>query len=614
MKAHERAVKKSGLVLHLVASISPVLLFVLVLLLGIPPSYSRWLSAYSLPLFLLVIALYYLSFRLSSRFGWLGATALTMLLLAFSLGFLWNSGYSDDKIMGGLLPFRDALDYFNGAEWILNGQAIRTLNEGAAWRPLYPGFLASLLWITGRNLQWALALQVALAGLCFSVATVRIWSRLGAAAAALFASMLYFYIQPLIGTAYTETAGLALGCLAFVLLWDAAEKQQLLLLVSGIVVLMLAVSARAGAFLIFPALVLWAGWAWRGAGRFSLRHSAVTLAAVVGAYLIVNTLYGRLMVEPGGLPFGNFAWTLYGQVNGGAGYHKAFEDLAARNPEVIFRAAWRFFLAHPQGLLVGSLKAYRDFFSPVWGVFNFGLGLPDIALSAAATAVMLWGVYGAARRIVEPESSLLLAGLAGILFSVPFLPPIDGGIRIYASTMPFVYALPAVALGGRLSRARSWSQAPVAAPAGLLALGIAALMIPIPVALRHVTATRETPAPSCEPGQVAFAATASAGTYIDLVPDGAAACGRIPNVCLPAFETYASLNDPSDAAVFETLAETARASASVVRVFVGNDLILGRPHVYVVPPQGPQEQQSGVIAGCALEVSIKGRPSLYILQ
>ena len=187
-------------------AVLPLLLFSGLILVRIPDPVSRALSAYSLPLFVIVLVLYFAGFRLPAKYHWLAVAGLTMLLLGLTLSFLWHSGYSDDKIIAGLLPFRDAFDYFNGADWILSGQPIRLINEGAAWRPLYPGFLAALLWITGRNLQFALAIQVGLAGICLSLAALHVGRRWGAAAGALFATLLYFYIQPLIGTAYTETS------------------------------------------------------------------------------------------------------------------------------------------------------------------------------------------------------------------------------------------------------------------------------------------------------------------------------------------------------------------------------------------------------------------------
>jgi hypothetical protein len=545
-----------------------------------------------------------------------------LLLLGLSLSFLWTSGYSDDKIIGGLIPLRDAFDYYNGANWLLSGQAIKILDEGAAWRPLYPGFLSALLWITGRNLQWALVIQVGLAGLCLALSACYVRTRLGAAAAALYVTLLYFYIQPLIGTAYTETLGLALGCLGFVLLWESAETRRTLYLIEGLFVLMLAVSARAGAFFVFPALAVWAGWAWRGVGRFSFRYAALALATALACYLIVNTLYDKLTVEPGGFPFGNFAFTLYGQVSGGAGYHKAFEDLGVRNPALILRAAERFFLAHPASFAVGAAKAYRDFFSPGSGVFSLGSNPADMLVWILGIPLSLFGLYRLIRPAAASASALFLAGFIGILLSIPFLPPIDGGIRIYASTMPFVYALPAVGLAGLTSKEQA-PAAPASTPAyvGILAVALSLITLVVPVLIRFNSPVPGHLMAGCETGKVAYEVVVDRGSYIDLVPDGTAACGNLPEVCLGDFQRYTKLNDPSDAQVFDEL--TSRAAGSTIRVFAANDFYGGRPHLFVVDSErlGLPSNASplrlpanAVIGGCATETLVKGRPSIFDIQ
>lgn len=104
--------------------IIPLLLYAIILVIQIPYSVSQALAFYSIPFFLLVLILYYINFHLPEKFRWLGGAALTLILLALKLSFLWTSGYSIDKVIGGLLPFRDAFDYYHGAKFISVGQLI----------------------------------------------------------------------------------------------------------------------------------------------------------------------------------------------------------------------------------------------------------------------------------------------------------------------------------------------------------------------------------------------------------------------------------------------------------------------------------------------------------
>lgn len=594
------------------AGVIGTLLFALLLVIRIPHEISRSLSAFSLASFLAVLVLYYLAFRLPGGTGWIAAACLTMLLLGLSLSFLWSSGYSDDKIIGGLLPFRDAFDYYVGANWILDGHAIRILDEGAAWRPLYPGFLATLLWVTGRTLQGALAIQVGVAGLCIALSAVYVRRRLGAASAALYITLLYFYIQPLIGTAYTETLGLTLACLGLVLMWEAASSGNIFSLLVGVMTLMLALSVRAGPFLIFATLVLWAGWAFRASARFSWRYAGLALGVVAVTYAGANTVFGRLMVEPGAYPFGNFAFSLYGQVLGGAGYHKAFEDLGVRNPAIILRAAERFFFEHPLTFGLGAAKAYRDFLSPAWGAFSLAANTQALGVGIAGTAFLAIGLYRSVRWIADGPFLMLLAAFVGIVLSVPFLPPIDGGIRIYASTMPFVYVLAAAALSGIPEREMlGGSPAALAGTALFGALALAALVVVAPLLIRYSSPAPADVASTCGPSQVAYQVGASRGSFIDLVPAGRA-CGHLPEVCLSDFRAHSQSSDPSDKQVYQEIA--VQADTARVRIFAGSDLITGRPYLFVLTPQPTEPTSIRVIAGCAAETLIKGRPSVLSIQ
>ncbi len=419
-------------VLSLLNIIVPLFFYGILLAIPIPYSISKTFVFYSIPFFLLILILYYLNFRLPEKLCWLGGATLTLILLALRLSFLWTSGYSNDMVIGGLIPFRDAFDYYHGAKFISVGQLISNNSNGATWRPLFPGFLSSMLFIFQQNFQWSLAVLVVLAGICYYLSAYLINRNLGSFAAAVYMSFLYFYIQPLIGTAYTEPLGLAFGCLGFVLLWAAAKKQNVLDLIFGLIIFTLALSVRAGAFFILPALILWSGWAFRSEKRFSLKYAGISAVALLITFISINTVYDRLVVQPGGVPFGNFAATLYGQVVGGAGYNWAFRVLPSRNAIFIYRAAGRYFLAHPLSFFIGAYKAYRDFFLPQMGILSFltGSEFPWLGISIwiIASLLLLWGLFKSIRNFALPESSLLIAAFAGILVSIPFLPPIDGGI------------------------------------------------------------------------------------------------------------------------------------------------------------------------------------------
>ena len=604
--------------LNVLNIIVPLLFYGIILAIPIPYSISKTFAFYSIPFFLLILILYYLNFRLPEKFHWLGGATLTLILLALRLSFLWTSGYSNDMIIGGMVPFRDAFDYYHGAKFISVGQLISNNINGAAYRPLFPGFLSSMLFIFQQNLQWSLAVLVVLAGICYYLSAYLINRNLGSFAAAVYMSFLYFYIRPLIGTAYTEPLGLAFGCLGFVLLWTAAKKQNVPDLIFGLITFTTALSVRAGAFFILPALILWSGWAFRGEKRFSLQYASISAVTLIITFLALNTVFDRLVVQPGGVPFGNFAQTLYGQVVGGAGYNFALRTLPSRNAIFIYRAAGRYFLAHPLSFFIGAYKAYRDFFLPQLGILNFltGSEFPwlGIALWIIASLLFLWGLFKSLRNFALPESSLLIAAFAGILVSIPFLPPIDGGIRIYASSMPFFFVLAAMAVGKNFSVTESdKGQDGFAVTVKTMSIILGILTVLLPVMILHITKQPAVHAVSCPSAQVSYAVTVNPGSYIDLVPNATTACGRVPEICLRDFQQNIASNDPSDQAIYQHfMAWTAGKS---LRLFAAQDIVQGEFHFFAGPTADfPNVSKSYVIAGCATKISVPRRPDIYQIE
>ena len=116
----------------------PLLLFWIILFVRIPGYFSQYFHSYSLGLFLIVIALYYVSFSLPGKSGGVAALSLTMVLLSLTLSYMWTSGFSDNFVIGGLLPYKDGKNYYIGAKLLLNG--LPMLSSGQATeRPLFPG-------------------------------------------------------------------------------------------------------------------------------------------------------------------------------------------------------------------------------------------------------------------------------------------------------------------------------------------------------------------------------------------------------------------------------------------------------------------------------------------
>ena len=625
-----------GALPFLLASLVSWLVFILPLCLDVPNNLGRFFSFYSLPLFVLLLVVFALAYRLPEKWRLPLVFCVGMLLYALPLAYRWSSGYSDAAIIGGLLPYKDSYHYYNGARILLLGQQMPTYTLQAAWRPLFPGFLSSLLALVGNNFQWALAGLTGLLGYCALLSGELFYRRLGKWPAALYTVLLFLYVQRMIGYPSTELLGLAAGCLALILIWEGGQAGRLSHILWGIGVLMAAVSIRAGAFFVFPMLVLWLGWRFRAEKRFNWAVAGLGLLTVAVSFLFFNWAVPRLLVEPGGMTNGQFAYTIYGQVMGGTSWIRALTELGTTDPSVVYRAALEAFLSHPHSLLIAAVKSYRDFLLPNHlGIFSFvspaGRNLGDILVWSLGLVALVWGCVRAWRTRREPMPALLLAVLIGIFLSIPFLPPIDGGRRFHASTVPFFFALVVYSVAGlaqlsqaakppvEMKRIRSFASGlagvilllTVIVPLGMLASQKLA-SVKLASARPDFVQTPVVETPVCAAGLVPVAVVVNPGAYIDLVPEGAGACGRAPQVCLQEFLENGREKSIDD--FYQRIVALEQESGGILRLLPGNDLLQRNLHYYAGPPEllGSSDLPQR-ISGCAREINTEHQ-SIYLLE
>jgi hypothetical protein len=587
--------------------IIPLALYWMLISLRLPYSITRALSEYSSALFLLVVCGFYLAFRSRTAISIPAGLMLTMLLVGLSISALWTSGQTDTDIVGGLLPYKDGKNYYFGALQILNGMPLQ-IGIHAVRRPLFPGLLASLLLLTGGSFKIVTAIMAQLAGFALFLSARTVRGAFGAAGAALYGALMFFSIQPRLGYTMSELPGFTLGCLAFSILWSAALSRDWRLIGLGLATLMAAISARSGAFLVFPFLALWCGWIFRGGRRYSVKAAILSAVGIALLYLLVNQAFSTLLRVDVANQWGSFAYAIYGQVHGGSGWHSAIDELNTTQASVVAAAAWRDFLAKPLSLLIGIAKSYRDFFLP-GDLTIFPLGS---ARESAWIAYVLWagvmllllrGLIGLLKAVRQPGASLLLACFAGIVLSIPFLPPVDGGARFHASTVGFLFVLPAAAFSirGGLLQPDSESKSQTQDSASLASYGAVILLVLatiIPVAISRISKPESGAAPACAPGQSAFVIRTWPVSYMDVVPDAAGECGLAPRICLSDFEKNAT--DIANDDLVQAMLMQAQISAGGIRVTSTMNLPELRFGYFMSPIEGaPQAAAGRLRSGCA---------------
>lgn len=480
----------------------------------------------------LVSAGCYWATRMPTRLAFLAFALWLCAVGIASVSVIWASAQTDIAVIAGLLPYSDAFGYFSDAQRILVGEPISFFSSR---RPMFAAWMAGLLALSGNDLRWALALMTTTVAISLALAaSVLGRDRKFVMVSIFFAVVVWLYYRRFIGTILTEQLGLGLGLLAFGFLWRGASERSRIWIILGLFFLTLALNARAGAFFVLPALVLWIGAFFAPEGRrFSWKIIGFGAVAIVAAFSANRLLLGALGGS-GSAAFSNFSYTLYGLVSGGDWTFvlQQHPELAKLQPDAqaqeVYRLALGKILAHPFSLILGAIRAWLFFlptafsFAGIKTLYSFDyMGSYILSLAALAGLRSIW----LDRR--KREIGMVIAALIGIVLSVPFVPPWDAdSMRAYAATLPFIALIPAWGIGrtfGSGAAVSGFAQARRSSNLALCYLScVAFFCFLLPLVIRG---TQTAPAPpmraDCPASLIPATVKLIPGTYMRVVSGGA---------------------------------------------------------------------------------------------
>lgn len=487
--------------------------------------------------------------------GWLGnliGITATLIIFALPLSGLWSSGQSEQYILGGLLPFSDAMNYHSDAQRLLEGMSFSSFSGR---RPIFSAFLSVLLVISNRNLQVTMAIFVVITAFACFLAVREIQRTHGIGVCVFFILLLFLFYRPLIGKTLTEHMGLTYGVIGFTLIWYGARERKKWSIFLGIFFISLALNARAGAFFTLPALVIWAAWLFRGNRPISFSTFGWSCLAVILGF-IVNIVIFRTLVG-NGAPFSNFAHTLYGLVSGG----NSWTHIYAVHPEVwnldepelsrtIYRYSYELFIGNPGMTLKGALKTWGEFFSLEWySAFCFIGGDKIWVEQISRLGMYLLCLFGLLRWFFRPNdefSALIIAVTIGIILSVPFVPPMDSNrMRVHAAIIPFFILLPGMGFLFVLEKIklRIFLQTitetlPHNIPI-MMGLGLMLITIIGPLIIKYYNVPTQYEEVECSQGLEAVYMRISKGSYIKIVDNNAITQDWLPQIRINKFQLTA---------------------------------------------------------------------------
>jgi hypothetical protein len=523
------------------------------LLLIIPISYKLGLAfRYDFSsIVILIFTILVICFQIPEFFLKIVFLCLTAAIFTVPVSGLWVSGQSEQYLLGGIIPFSDARYYYMDSRRLLEGALFST---GAARRPLFAALLSSIQWLTSQNLYFTIGILLFIIVIAVYAAVLEIRSSEGVFAGILFFVLTYLYTRFLLGKTLSEMAGLPLGLISFVFLYRGANKFQIKWILSGLFLISLALNARAGALLILPVLIIWAGWIFRDSKRINFRIIVYAVMAVAAGFFI-NLLMFQNLASSDSMPFGNFSHTLYGLARGGLGWTQIYTD----HPETwsmpadiqanyIYSQAFDIIQRKPINLVYGILGSYKTFFSldDYYGSLCWfgGEGLIGNIARSALYLLIAIGLYKSAQKFQKPSSSLLIAAFLGIFLSIPFAPPLDSNrMRVYAATIPFFVAIPSLGFSFIINKipwkfkAKQENSIPSLALPFSLAILLVIGMTIVPIFIKMTTPKLQAKTDICPVGLTQISFRVLPGNNIQIVDPGSIEHDWVPKIQKNNFAT-----------------------------------------------------------------------------
>lgn len=420
---------------------------------------SRYNATRFLPVtaILLIAALSIKNQRLSA----IAAAFVFFPLFSLALNGLWAGAYSENYVLAGLVPRSDAFGFYTGAISLMEKGLQMSM---ATRRPLYGGFLAFILWISGGNLQVALAIIVYLTAAVsfFSVMVVK--NTFNSSAAVLYFFVLFFFIRRFIGITMSENMGFLLGTSSFTCFLIAMEKfkhnpkSSIPVFLFSTLLFSLSQAARPGAVIILPLLILFAGWLWREKRKIAWKLMIATTIVVIAGFMI-NTLVFKITSPENTSQINNIGYGVYGLSVGGKGWEQIFID----HPEInnletgireqrIMEIIFQEITTHPENLIKGLFTQFKILFSfqSTNSLLSFVYTKNTIFNYGLISLFFILSICGIAEAIVQRKKLLMVFILVltlGFLLSLPLAPAYQTQyMRVYASSIFLLGLLPAFGL------------------------------------------------------------------------------------------------------------------------------------------------------------------------
>ena len=474
---------------------------------NLPPHFNNLLI-----LFLLTISLSTIYYSTKTKNQYF-ALFVTIILFLIPISWNWRGLVFDEKVFMGIFPLNDGIQYFTDVQRLLSGLNFTYISTR---RPIFSGILTFLLWISGRNMQFAMlffCIGTAIS-VYFLAREIRIF--IGPISAGITTTLLFYCFYPYVGRVYTENIGLNLGALGLALLINGSRQKNIALITLGTFSLSLALNARAGAFFTLPFIIIWIFInKWNKKWLVSL----LILGAILSAFA-VNLTLGKMIGSSDGKPFSNFNYTLYGLASGYKGWAYIYSVHPGISDNKVLPFALELIQKNPRSLVIGIYRSFKDFLQPetMFRFMYFDEGQKIVSWILSILTIL--GLFRIWKNRNEITTQLVLFLFLGCFLSISFIPPIDDGIRALTATIPISVLVIGFAFssGSPHEKIEKISRQKTAMP--VLYLGLISFCILGALLIKFIPQSLDIKPQICPANSEPISIFLNNGTYINIVESG----------------------------------------------------------------------------------------------
>ena len=357
----------------------------------------------------------------------------------------------------GIMPFSDAKQYYASSISIpFSG----FMGGTAARRPVHVSILSFLTMIGSYDRVSILLLQATFVGVPLGIATVILARVLGLGLALAVWGIVIIEANDHVAGYMSEPSGFWLGTAAAAVLLTSIRNKSKWIIPLAIGLLMFAFSARAGAMLLLPALVI-IGIFYSIHNNYSVTKYFLILTVCIVPAIIFPALMYRLNDTNGSNFQGNFSLVLYELAVDGEHWTQARRDLPELKEmplptqsgyiykkafEALIDSPLSFVKAYAGKLAVAAIEFPGRHISGVMrSIINGPFNRPLWSAAILFYGGLIWLIVGSVLSTRVKLSVLLL--VLAYSASIPFI-WINGGFRFHAAT----WILTAILLAGLLAR------------------------------------------------------------------------------------------------------------------------------------------------------------------